>query len=116
GLGLGMLTRVLVEEELAWGDPGVAAALSGPGMAGYAVLECAAQRTAETLLAPFARDRGRRGALLVGDDAPGLEPVGAPIVAAGGGGGGPGRPPPGPGIPPRACRCGSRRDRRTRTG
>ncbi len=35
GLGLSFVGRLLVEEELAWGDPGVAAALPGPGAAAF---------------------------------------------------------------------------------
>ncbi len=81
GLGLGMATRVLVEEELAWGDAGIAAALPGPGMAGYAVLECAAPTAAEVLLAPFTCDVRRSGALLVGDDVSGCEPEGVRLTA-----------------------------------
>src|SRR5687768_7461276 len=39
GAGLGLMTAVLLEEELAWGDPGAAFALPGPGAFGFAVTE-----------------------------------------------------------------------------
>lgn len=39
GLDLGMITRVIVEEELAFGDAGMAAAMDRGGLAAYALLE-----------------------------------------------------------------------------
>jgi len=39
GLDLGMLTKVIVEEELAYGDAGMAAAIDRGGLAAYALLE-----------------------------------------------------------------------------
>jgi alkylation response protein AidB-like acyl-CoA dehydrogenase len=38
GAGLGFVTQVLIEEELAFGDPGAAFALSGPGAYGWAAM------------------------------------------------------------------------------
>lgn len=79
GLGLGMGTRVLVEEELAWGDAGIATGLPGPGVAGYAVLECASAAQAVGLLAPFATGAPRWGTLALAEDVPGFEPGGVAL-------------------------------------
>src|SRR5688572_25181955 len=39
GAGVGLTTAVLLEEEVAWGDPSAAFALGGPGAFGIAVTE-----------------------------------------------------------------------------
>ena len=43
GAGLSPVARVMIEEELAWGDAGLAIGLDGPGLASLAVLELAAE-------------------------------------------------------------------------
>jgi len=75
GGGLDLLARCLVEEELAWGDPGIAAALPGPGAAGAAILEMGSEAQIARLLAPFCgADPGAFGAL-AWSDADAAEPV-----------------------------------------
>jgi len=53
GAGLGVVTQVLIEEELAYGDPAAAFALSGPGAYGWAALLCGGTDVGEKLLSPF---------------------------------------------------------------
>ncbi len=74
GAGLDLLARCVVEEELAWGDPGIATALPGPAGAGIAILELGADEQIARLLGPFAEDSTRYGALAWSDADPG-EPV-----------------------------------------
>ncbi len=54
GSGMGLVTRALIEEALAYGDPGAAIGLDGPGLAGLAVLELGEGAHDERYLAPFA--------------------------------------------------------------
>lgn len=54
GSGMGQVTRALIEEALAFGDPGAAIGLDGPGLAGLAILELGEGAHDERYLAPFA--------------------------------------------------------------
>ncbi len=69
GAGLGMGTAVLLEEEVASGDPGAAFALGGPGTFGWAVAELGTEAQARAALAPFAKSDGwnRFGAVAWGE-------------------------------------------------
>jgi alkylation response protein AidB-like acyl-CoA dehydrogenase len=58
GAGLGLTTAVLLEEEVAWGDPAAAFAFGGPGSFGLAIAELAAPDHARDLLAPLLGDGG----------------------------------------------------------
>src|SRR5258708_28913 len=53
GAGLGLTTAVLLEEELAWGDPAVAFAFGGAGAFGLAAAELASEEQAKARIAPF---------------------------------------------------------------
>ncbi len=53
GMGLSMVTSVLVQEELSYGDIGMALSLPGPGYAGYAVLAFGNDEQKKRLLEPF---------------------------------------------------------------
>jgi alkylation response protein AidB-like acyl-CoA dehydrogenase len=53
GAGLGLVTQVLIEEELAHGDPAAAFALSGPGAYGWAALLFGGPEAGKRLIAPF---------------------------------------------------------------
>jgi alkylation response protein AidB-like acyl-CoA dehydrogenase len=55
GAGLGMMTAVILEEEIANGDPAAAFGFAGPGAFGMAVAELGTEAQAKALLAPFAR-------------------------------------------------------------
>ncbi len=79
GAGLGLTTAVLLEEEVAWGDPAAAFGFGGPGAFGLAVLELGSEKQAAELLSPFTRDDGWKhfGAVAWGEpraakDRPGL--------------------------------------------
>ena len=69
GAGLGLTTAVLLEEEVAWGDPAAPFALGGPGAFGLAVVELGTEEQARTALAPFTADGGhaRFGAVAWGE-------------------------------------------------
>lgn len=69
GPGLGMVTAILLEEELAWGDPALPFALGGPGPFGLAVAELAAPEQAHDVLSSFFADGGHDevGAVLWGE-------------------------------------------------
>ncbi len=69
GSGLGFVTQVLIEEELAAGDPAAAFALGGPGAYGWAALLLGGPDVAKELLAPFAGEAGasRVGAVAWGE-------------------------------------------------
>ncbi len=69
GAGLGMTTAVLLEEEIAWGDPAAAFGFGGPGAMGFALLELATTEQAKALLEPFTADGGhaRFGAVAWGE-------------------------------------------------
>lgn len=70
GAGLGWTTAVLLEEEIAWGDPGAAFALPGPGAFGIAVTELGTDDEAQAALAPFAAEPERFGAVAWGEKSP----------------------------------------------
>ena len=53
GAGLGMTTAVLLEEEVAYGDPATAFGFGGPGAFGMAVTELGTSEQAARWLAPF---------------------------------------------------------------
>jgi alkylation response protein AidB-like acyl-CoA dehydrogenase len=75
GLGLDAFTACLVHEELAFGDPGAAVALWGPGFVPEAVMELAAPGQGARILAPFAGPAGarRRGAVAWSEPGKGSE-------------------------------------------
>jgi acyl-CoA dehydrogenase len=70
GPGLGLTTAVLLEEELAWGDPSARFALGGPGALGLAVTELGTVEQATAALAPFLNDPHRFGAVAWGETKP----------------------------------------------
>ena len=69
GAGLGLTTAVLLEEEVAWGDPSAAFAFGGPGAFGLAVTELGTADQAKSALEPFTADNGhaRFGAVAWGE-------------------------------------------------
>ena len=69
GAGLGYLTAVLLEEEVAWGDPAAAFAFGGPGAFGVAVTELATTEQAKSALEPFTTEgaHARFGAVAWGE-------------------------------------------------
>jgi acyl-CoA dehydrogenase len=69
GAGLGMATAVILEEEIANGDPAAAFGFGGPGAFGAAVAELGTEAHAKGLLAPFAAADGwkRFGAVAWGE-------------------------------------------------
>jgi alkylation response protein AidB-like acyl-CoA dehydrogenase len=69
GAGLGLTTAVLLEEEVAWGDPSAAFAFGGPGAFGLAVTELGTTDQAKAALEPFAADgaHARFGAVAWGE-------------------------------------------------
>lgn len=54
GVGMGLVASAVVQEELAYGDPGTTAALPGPGQAAAAVIALGTGEQQEKLLSPFA--------------------------------------------------------------
>lgn len=83
GAGLGLTTAVLLEEEVAWGDPAAPFALAGPGAFGLAVVELGTEEQARTALAPFTGDGGhaRFGAVAWGETKPNAERPGFSTIA-----------------------------------
>jgi alkylation response protein AidB-like acyl-CoA dehydrogenase len=67
GAGLGFTTAVLLEEEIAFGDPAAGFAFGGPGAFGFAVAELGTTEQAMKALAPFASDPSRFGAVAWGE-------------------------------------------------
>jgi len=69
GAGLGMTTAVLLEEEVAYGDPAAAFGLGGPGAYGLALSELATPEQGKRLLAPLLGERAwdRFGAVAWGE-------------------------------------------------
>jgi alkylation response protein AidB-like acyl-CoA dehydrogenase len=69
GAGLGFTTAVLLEEEVAWGDPAAAFAFGGAGAFGLAVVELATEEQARSALASFTTDgaHARFGAVAWGE-------------------------------------------------
>ncbi len=53
GAGLGLTTAVVLEEEVAWGDPGAAYGFGGPAAFGRAVVELGSTEQATGYLKPF---------------------------------------------------------------
>ena len=84
GAGLGLSTTVLLEEEIAWGDPGAAFALPGPGAFGFAVTELGTDEQAKAALAPFAAETDRFGAVAWGEAKANAERPGFTTSFAGG--------------------------------
>lgn len=79
GAGLGLVTQVLIDEELAYGDSAAPFALGGPGAYGWAALLFGTSEVAARLLAPFVGEgaHARVGAVAWGErkavpDRPGL--------------------------------------------
>jgi acyl-CoA dehydrogenase len=58
GAGLGLTTAVLLEEEIAFGDPSAAFAFGGGGTFARAVLELGTPEQAKALLAPLVGEKG----------------------------------------------------------
>jgi alkylation response protein AidB-like acyl-CoA dehydrogenase len=89
GSGLGVVTQVLIEEELAHGDPAAAFAVSGPGTYGWAALLLGGAEVAARLLAPFrgADAHLQYGAVAWGERAPCKDRPGLTTIAEGGGAG-----------------------------
>lgn len=83
GAGLGLTTAVLLEEELAWGDPSVGFALGGPGAFGLAVVELGTTEQARAALGAFTGDgaHARFGAVAWGESKPNLERAGFTTTA-----------------------------------
>ncbi|MDB4936219.1 MAG: Butyryl-CoA dehydrogenase [Labilithrix sp.] len=83
GAGLGMTTAVLLEEEVAWGDPAAGFAFGGPGAFGFAVLELGTPEQATAALAPFTADGGhaRFGAVAWGEPKPNRDRAGFTTTA-----------------------------------
>jgi len=69
GAGLGLTTAVLLEEEVAWGDPAAAFAFGGPGAFGLAATELGTSEQATAALASLVGDGGhdRFGAVAWGE-------------------------------------------------
>ncbi|MBX3213520.1 MAG: acyl-CoA dehydrogenase family protein [Labilithrix sp.] len=83
GAGLGLTTAVLLDEELAWGDPAAPFALAGPGAFGLAVAELGTDDQARAALAPFAAAgaHARFGAVAWGERKPNAERPGLSTIA-----------------------------------
>ncbi|MBI3725739.1 acyl-CoA dehydrogenase family protein [bacterium] len=76
GPGLDLRSSAVLQEELAWGDVGVAIALSGPRSAGAAISMLGDTSQKERFLKPFAADDafGKRGAVALVEGPFGLSP------------------------------------------
>jgi len=83
GAGLGLTTAVLLEEEVAWGDPAAPFALGGPAAFGLAVAELGTAEQAREALAPFIGDGGhaRFGAVAWGEEKPNPDRAGFSTTA-----------------------------------
>lgn len=83
GAGLGMTTAVLLEEEVAWGDPAAAFAFGGPGAFGLAVAELGTEAQARAALEPFTTDgaHARFGAVAWGEKSANRERPGLSTTA-----------------------------------
>ncbi|MDF2692514.1 MAG: Butyryl-CoA dehydrogenase [Labilithrix sp.] len=83
GAGLGLMTAVLLEEEIAWGDPAAPFALGGPGAFGLALVELGTEEQARNALAPFTADgaHARFGAVAWGEKKPHPERAGFTTTA-----------------------------------
>lgn len=89
GSGLGLVAQVLIEEELANGDPAAPFALAGPGAYGWAALILGGPDLAKKLLAPFTGDGAhtRVGAVAWGERKPVADRAGLATTAEKGEGG-----------------------------
>ncbi|MCA9584832.1 MAG: acyl-CoA dehydrogenase family protein [Myxococcales bacterium] len=81
GAGLGLLTAVLLEEELAFGDPAAGFALAGPGSLALAVTELGTEAQAREALAPFTDGTPRFGAVAWGEKKALAERAGLSTIA-----------------------------------
>jgi alkylation response protein AidB-like acyl-CoA dehydrogenase len=83
GSGLGLLTSVLIEEELGYADAAAAFGLAGPHAFGHAVVELGDEATARAALAPFFAEDGHRrfGAVAWSEPAPNRERAGFTTTA-----------------------------------
>jgi alkylation response protein AidB-like acyl-CoA dehydrogenase len=83
GAGLGLTTAVILEEEVAWGDPGAAYGFGGPGAFGRALVELGAPEQATDYLKPFAGADGyeRFGAVAWGEPRAGVDRPGLSTLA-----------------------------------
>ncbi len=83
GAGLGLVTAMLVEEELAFGDAGAAFGLAGGASFVRAVLELGTEDDAKRLLALFSADDGYKkfGAVAWSEKSPNKERAGFSTVA-----------------------------------
>lgn len=80
GAGMDARTTVLVEEELAWGDPAVPFAMPGPGALGAALLELGDDAQKRSVLEPFA-DGKHFGAVAFSEARPNATRAGFSTVA-----------------------------------
>lgn len=80
GAGMDARTTVLVEEELAWGDPAVPFAMPGPGALGAALLELGDDAQKRRVLEPFA-DGKHFGAVAFSEARPNATRAGFSTVA-----------------------------------
>lgn len=83
GAGLGLVTAMLVEEELAFGDAGAAFGLAGGASFVRAVLELGTEDDAKRLLSPLASDDGYKkfGAVAWSEKSPNKERAGFSTTA-----------------------------------
>jgi alkylation response protein AidB-like acyl-CoA dehydrogenase len=72
GAGLGLTTAVILEEEIASGDPAAAFGFAGPGAFGLAIADLAGEEQAKALLSPFTGGdaHARFGAVAWGEKVP----------------------------------------------
>jgi len=70
GMGLGMVTNVLVQEELSYGDIGITMSLPGPGSAGYALLSFGDEDQKKRFLSPFSHPDAytKRGTICITEE------------------------------------------------
>ncbi|MFT3774146.1 MAG: acyl-CoA dehydrogenase family protein [Minicystis sp.] len=81
GQGLGMLTSVLVEEELGAADAAAAFGISGPGAFGTAIVELGTAEQAAAWLVDFAANEGLYGAVAWSEAAPNKTRAGFTTIA-----------------------------------
>ncbi len=70
GMGLGMVTSVLVQEALSYGDAGIALSLPGPGYAGHALLCLGNEEQKKRFLSPFSAPEAfnKRGTICITEE------------------------------------------------
>ncbi|MBX3186060.1 MAG: acyl-CoA dehydrogenase family protein [Labilithrix sp.] len=86
GAGLGLTTAVMLEEEIAFGDPAAGFAFAGPGAFGFALQELATAEQAKKALEPFAADASLFGAVAWGERKPHPDRAGLSTTATKNGG------------------------------